>query len=170
MILAPEFGDLNGPNRVNSCSLCFRHCQQGDLLITLLSGNEAEYGFTKCPTASASASRNCRSQHPIRIPSSSASWATWRSSSRFSLSTLIFSVQAMSFPDESCQSTGLDDIIKFTLPNVGPASAKLGAGIPNCRGYMSSNTRWMKSRRQPTMPLLAQAHTEKTTVFAQGVP
>ena len=22
-ILAPEFGDLNGPNRVNSCSLCF---------------------------------------------------------------------------------------------------------------------------------------------------
>lgn len=82
---------------------------------------------------------------------------------------LDFSVQAMSFPDESCQRTGLDDIIKFTLPNVGPASAILDVGNPNCRGCMPSNTRWMTSRRQP-MPLFAQAPPEKTTVFAQGVP
>lgn len=51
---------------------------------------------------------------------------------RFSLSTLIFSVQAMTLPEVSCQRTGVHDLVEFTLPNVGPASAKFDAGIPSC--------------------------------------
>ncbi|MBK8318435.1 MAG: hypothetical protein IPL05_07500 [Betaproteobacteria bacterium] len=75
---------------------------------------------------------------------------------------MIFSVQAMSFPDESCQSTGLDDIIKFTLPNVGPASAKLGAGIPNRRGICLQYSMDEKPTAAHAHALFAQAHPKKT--------
>src|SRR5258708_35150818 len=52
-------------------------------------------------------SRNWASSQPISTPSSSASWASSRSSARFSLSTLIFSTHDTGSPSGVCQTGNL---------------------------------------------------------------
>src|SRR3984893_14872091 len=69
------------------------------------------YGLTIAATIPASTSRTCRSSQPISTASSNASWASSRSSARFSFSTLIFSTQETGSPSGVRQIGNSADIL-----------------------------------------------------------